>query len=92
MTLHIIKSASADVLARLPEIISDQDHVLLVEDACYLHTLAKKKLAEGVTISALMDHVKSRGLESKSKEIGIKLISFKEWALLTREHSQSVTW
>jgi len=36
--------------------------------------------------------MQSRGLSAKAKDLGIELISIKQWALLTRAHAQILTW
>ena len=93
MTLHIIKSAKADTIAQVEELIIDGDQVLLVEDGCYLYTLAKQKLAmANNTILALSDHMQARGLADKASALGIELITFKQWVLLTHRHPQSTSW
>lgn len=92
MTLHIIKSASADVISRLPDIISDEDQILLIEDACYLHSIAQQTLVTQASILALTEHMQTRGLLAKAQASGIRMISFKEWVLLTHKHPQAVTW
>jgi sulfur relay protein TusB/DsrH len=89
MTLHIIKSGQASAIEQVERIYQDQDQVLLIEDGCYLYTLAKQKFE---TVVALSDHINMRGLAAKSEKLGIQLINFKEWALLTRKHPQSTTW
>ena len=89
MTLHIIKSGQAIAIQQVERIYQDQDQVLLIEDGCYLYTLAKQKFE---LVIALSDHMKMRGQSSKAEKLGVKLISFKEWALLTRNHQQSTTW
>lgn len=89
MTLHIIKSGQAIAIQQVERIYQDQDQVLLIEDGCYLYTLANQKFE---AVVALSDHMKMRGLSPKAQKLGLKLISFKEWALLTRTHQQSTTW
>jgi sulfur relay protein TusB/DsrH len=89
MTLHIIKSGQASAIQQVERIYQDNDQVLLIEDGCYLYTLAKQNFNN---VAALSDHLKMRGLSAKADSLGIKLISFKEWALLTRSHPQSTTW
>lgn len=89
MTLHIIKSGQASAIQQVERIYQDNDQVLLIEDGCYLYTLAQQKFD---TVAALTDHLKMRGLLTKAELLGIELISFKEWALLTRSHPQSTTW
>lgn len=93
MTLHIIKSAKADTITQIEELIAAEDQVLLVEDGCYLHTLAKQVLAlPDSTILALSDHMQARGLTDKASANGIELITFKQWVLLTHRHPQSTSW
>jgi sulfur relay protein TusB/DsrH len=89
MTLHIIKSGQASAIQQVERIYQDNDQVLLIEDGCYLYTLAKQKFD---SVAALSDHMKMRGLTAKADNLAVKLISFKEWALLTRDHPQSTTW
>lgn len=89
MALHIIKSAQASVIAEVEGLIQESDQVLLSEDGCYLYTLACQKFAD---LKALNDHMQSRGLSEKAKAQGIELISIKQWALLTRTHTQILTW
>jgi sulfur relay protein TusB/DsrH len=89
MTLHIIKSGQASAIQQVERIYQEDDQVLLIEDGCYLYTLAKQKFTK---LAALSDHMKMRGLLSKANSLEIELISFKEWALLTRSHPQSTTW
>ncbi len=89
MTLHIIKSSQAIAVQQVERIHQDQDQVILIEDGCYLYTLAKQKFE---SVIALSDHMEMRGLSLKAENLGVKLISFKEWALLTRNHQQSTTW
>lgn len=89
MTLHIIKSGQAASIEQVERIIQEDDQVLLLEDGCYLLTLAASRLK---AVSALADHMKMRGLTTKAEGLEIRLISFKEWVLLTRSHKQSVTW
>jgi sulfur relay protein TusB/DsrH len=93
MTLHIIKSAKAEAIAQVSELLAEGDKVLLLEDGCYLYTVAKQNLtALGGSITALSDHMQARGLSSKASAAGIELISFKQWALLTHQHPQSTSW
>ena len=93
MTLHIIKSAKADSILQILELATEDDQILLVEDGCYLYSLAKDKLAEACTsIFALSDHMQARGLSDKAKKSGIELIDFKQWVLLTHKHPQSTSW
>ena len=93
MTLHIIKSAKADTITLVEELMSAGDQVLLVEDGCYLYTLAKQKLAvSNSSILALSDHMQARGLADKACDSGIELITFKQWVLLTHQHPQSTSW
>ncbi len=93
MTLHIIKSAKADTIAQVEALVIDGDQVLLVEDGCYLYTLAKKNLAvPNGSILALSDHMQARGLADKARANGIELITFKQWVLLTHRHPQSTSW
>ena len=93
MTLHIIKSAKAEVIIQISELIAEGDQVLLLEDGCYLYTVAMQNLAAANnTILALSDHMQTRGLTSKASSAGIELINFKQWALLTRSHPQSTSW
>ena len=89
MALHIIKSAQASVIAEVEGLIQESDQVLLSEDGCYLYTLACQKFTG---LKALNDHMQSRGLSEKAKAQGIELISIKQWALLTRIHTQILTW
>lgn len=89
MTLHIIKSGQAAAIEQVARIIQEDDQVLLLEDGCYLLTLAMSRLT---AVSALSDHMKMRGLISKAEGLGINLISVKDWVLLTRSHQQSTTW
>jgi sulfur relay protein TusB/DsrH len=89
MALHIIKSGQVTAIHQVERIYQEGDKVLLVEDGCYLYTLAKQNFA---TVCALADHMKMRGLSAKAAQQGIEQISFKEWALLTRSHQQSTTW
>ena len=89
MTLHIIKSGQASAIQQVERIFQDNDQVLLIEDGCYLYTLAKQKFD---SVAALSDHMAMRGLAIKADNLAVKLISFKEWALLTRNHTQSTTW
>lgn len=93
MTLHIIKTAKADALLSVAKLISPEDQVLLLEDGCYLYTLAQQKLEElNDPVKALADHMKARGLNEKAKELGIELISFKQWVLLTHLHPKATSW
>jgi sulfur transfer complex TusBCD TusB component (DsrH family) len=89
MTLHIIKSGQVSAIQHVELIYQDNDQVVLIEDGCYLYTLAMQKFDK---VAALSDHTKMRGLSVKANNLGVKLISFKEWALLTRDHPQSTTW
>ncbi|CCK76055.1 MAG: hypothetical protein KBT75_16280 [Oleispira antarctica] len=89
MTLHIIKSGQASAIQQIERIYQDDDQVLLIEDGCYLYTLAKKSFDK---VAALSDHMKMRGLVAKADALGVEMLSFKEWALLTRSHPQSTTW
>lgn len=89
MTLHIIKSGQAAAIDQVSRLFEGQDQVLLIEDGCYLYTLAKQAFNKP---AALSEHMKMRGLLPKAEAAGVELISFKEWALLTRNHQQSTTW
>jgi sulfur relay protein TusB/DsrH len=89
MTLHIIKSGQVTAIDQVERIYQDNDQVILIEDGCYLYTLADQKFDK---ITALSDHMKMRGLSAKAEKLGMNLISFREWALLTRDHPQSTTW
>jgi sulfur relay protein TusB/DsrH len=89
MTLHIIKSGQVTAIDQVERLYQDNDQVILIEDGCYLYTLASHKFDK---IAALSDHMKMRGLSAKAEQLGMQLISFREWALLTREHPQSTTW
>jgi sulfur transfer complex TusBCD TusB component (DsrH family) len=89
MTLHIIKSGQVAVIDQVERIYHDNDQVILIEDGCYLYRLADQKFDK---IAALSDHMRMRGLSAKAENLGMPLISFREWALLTREHPKSTTW
>jgi len=89
MALHIIKSGQASAIAQVERLQQGDDQVLLLEDGCYLYTLAQQKLNN---VQAMANHMESRGLASKAKDLGIELISIKQWALLTRQHPQIMTW
>lgn len=89
MALHIIKSAKATVISDIEAIIEEDDLVLLMDDGCYLYTLAAKKFPQ---LKAMTDHMTSRGLTNKASELNIELISVVQWALLTRTHPQILTW
>mgnify|MGYP000302138359 CR=1 FL=1 len=89
MALHIIKSGQASAIAQVERIQQNEDQVLLLEDGCYLYTLAQQKLSN---VQAMAKHMESRGLASKAEDLGIELISIKQWALLTRQHPQIMTW
>lgn len=92
MTLHIIKSAKANTVAQVSELISEGDQVLLLEDGCYLYTLAKQITESSNSILALADHMQARGLSAKANAAGIELISVRQWVLLTHRHPQSTSW
>ncbi|MBL4882064.1 MAG: sulfurtransferase complex subunit TusB [Oleispira sp.] len=93
MTLHIIKSAKADIIVQVSELASESDQVMLIEDGCYLYTVATKSLtAINTPILALSEHMQARGLSAKASAEGIELITFKQWALLTHHHPQSTSW
>jgi sulfur transfer complex TusBCD TusB component (DsrH family) len=89
MTLHIIKSGQITVIDQVERIYQGNDQVILIEDGCYLYTLADQRFDK---IVALSDHMKMRGLSAKAEGLGMQLISFREWALLTRDHTKSTTW
>lgn len=89
MALHIIKTGQALAINQVERIFQLDDQILLIEDGCYLYSLAQQHLSEVV---ALADHMKMRGLVTKAEKLGIELISFKEWALLTHKHQQSTSW
>jgi sulfur transfer complex TusBCD TusB component (DsrH family) len=91
MALHIIKSAKASTITEIEGLIenSGQDQVLLMEDGCYLYTLASQKFDN---LQAIGDHMQSRGLTAKAAALDIELISIKQWALLTRTHTPILTW
>jgi sulfur relay protein TusB/DsrH len=89
MALHIIKTGQAEAVNQVERIFQDGDQVLLLEDGCYLYTLASQRL---INVAALADHVKVRGLTAKAGVLGIELISIKQWALLSRNHQQSTSW
>jgi len=89
MALHIIKTGQALALNQVERIFQLGDQVLLIEDGCYLYSLAQQRFS-GVV--ALVDHMAMRGLAAKAEKLEIELISFKEWALLTRTHQQSTNW
>jgi|TARA_B110000003_G_C16230714_1_gene371085 sulfur relay protein TusB/DsrH len=93
MALHIIKSAKADTLLQAAELASSEDQILLLEDGCYLYSIAQQSFAElQHPIQALADHMQARGLSKKASDLGIELISLKQWVLLTHRHPQSTTW
>jgi sulfur relay protein TusB/DsrH len=89
MALHIIKSAQITSINEVENLITADDEVLLSDDGCYLYTLAAAKFNK---VQALSDHMQSRGLLKKASDLGIELISIKQWALLTRNHQQILTW
>ena len=89
MALHIIKNAKASCISEIAGLIQDHDQVLLMEDGCYLYTLASQKFDN---LQAISDHMQSRGLTAKASALDIKLISIKQWALLTRTHTPILTW
>lgn len=93
MTLHIIKTAKAESILQLAELVTKDDKVLFIEDGCYLYSLTQAKLSEtGVSLLALAEHMQARGLSDKSTAAGISLIDFKQWVLLTHKHPQSTSW
>ncbi len=89
MALHIIKSGQASAVTQVERLLQEDDQVLLLDDGCYLYTLAQQKLNH---LQAMADHMESRGLTAKANALGIELISIKQWALLTRKHPQIMTW
>ena len=89
MALHIIKTGQALAINQVERIFQLGDQVLLIEDGCYLYSLTQQRLSE---VIALADHMEMRGLATKAEKLGVELISFKEWALLTRNHQQSTSW
>ena len=89
MALHIIQSGQATAIAEIEGLVQSGDQVLLLEDGCYLYTLAAQKFSN---LQAMSSHMESRGLTAKATKLGIDLISIKQWALLTRAHSQILTW
>lgn len=89
MALHIIKNAKAACISEIADLIEAHDQVLLMEDGCYLYTLAVQKFDN---IKAIDIHMKSRGLTQKATNLRIELISIKDWALLTRTETPIVTW
>ncbi len=89
MALHIIKSAKATVISEIEAIIQEDDQVLLTDDGCYLYTLAAKKFPH---LQAMSDHMHNRGLTNKASDLNIELISVVQWAMLTRNHRQIMTW
>lgn len=89
MALHIIKSAQAATIIEVENLIEEGDQVLLMEDGCYLYTLAAQKFT---ALQAMSDHMQSRGLSTKAAALNVELITMKQWALLTRAHRQILTW
>lgn len=89
MALHIIKNAKASCISEIAGLIQDHDQVLLMEDGCYLYTLATQIFHN---IKAIDIHMESRGLTHKAADLPIELISIKDWALLTRTETPVVTW
>lgn len=99
-TLHTINKSpySHNSLISCLKICAKNDGILLLEDGVFgalpstpcaeeLQTLIK----QGVTIFALINDIKARGLERKLVQ-GIKLINYNEFVQLTLDHRCVQSW
>ncbi|MGR5546868.1 sulfurtransferase complex subunit TusB [Vibrio sp. PNB22_2_2] len=89
--LHIIKSVAAldDVMA----LYSEQDDVLLIEDAVYAanpqHNAFSK--VKGPSVFALQSDIDARGMANRISH-SVRLISYEGFVELTVKQEKSLTW
>ncbi|MDC0612297.1 sulfurtransferase complex subunit TusB [Vibrio sp.] len=89
--LHILKSQS--IASTALKYVSEEDCILLIEDAVYLANDKHQQhaLINRFNVYCLKEDADARAIKSFiSSEIS--LIGYRQFARLTAEHEQSLTW
>lgn len=94
--LHILLSASQDVLCDCLSQIRDGDHVLLADRGveCLFdatHLTAVQERCSGA-LSALEVDVVARGLRGQADVDGVALVDDENWVLMVVGHDQVLSW
>ncbi|CAA0118912.1 sulfurtransferase complex subunit TusB [Zhongshania aliphaticivorans] len=87
MHLHILNSTAS--LSRCQSSISDTDSIILIEDAVVLSASIPQILSENITVYALTDDLKRRGISAPNS---IKEICFTQFVDLCAAHAQCLSW
>lgn len=89
--LHIIKSSQA-LFDALP-IVTEEDEVLLVEEAIYIANPQHMNFPhlKGKRVSVLAEDAKARGLVQRISPSAV-IIDYPGFVELTIQHSKSITW
>ena len=85
MTLHIVKSASAEVQSLLNKAVSAEDTVMLIDEGVFL---TPDQLPNQAHIVYRQTDMQSRGLST----IGFLCIDDDQWVELTIECQRTITW
>ncbi|MFM2622046.1 sulfurtransferase complex subunit TusB [Vibrio owensii] len=91
--LHIIKSVAAldDAMALYSD--SEQDDVLLIEDAVYAANPQHKAFSKvkGPSVFALQSDIEARGMSNRISP-SIEVIGYAGFVELTAKQAKSLTW
>lgn len=95
MLLHLLNRSpqSVSVYRELGESFGENDHLLLIEDACYAALPAASELLamfEG-RVSVLQEDLVSRGLAGRVVP-SIAVVDMRGFLALTETHERSVSW
>jgi len=87
MTLHIMKSNQATDIEDLRKTWSDQDALVIIQNAVLIQDHIKQALPQDANIRILIQHCESRGISPK-----FTAIDMNELAILSSLHENSITW
>jgi len=97
MTLHILNQSPSNtgVIKDMLQAVSENDSILLMEDATYFaleaHVAVFDSLPKSVELYALSPDIEARGLSSKTPSI-ITLVDDKGFVQLCCDNSKTVSW
>ncbi len=89
--LHIIKSEQA--LEEAVLVCTEQDALILIEDAVYLVNPLHKGFInlKGLNVAALVSDIEARGLAQRVSP-SISKVDYAGFVQLTAQHDKSLTW